>query len=184
MPSLRTTLRVTLLITAMFATSGYRFRCYFFCVDQTSTQNDYVEQRDYCREYAQLKADMAMHDATASDDKSRKATLVSLFSQCMGNNGWTVPDGKGEGGTKKADVLPVVPSPTLASAKAEEKSSLTRTAECAFARQSASISSIASLRAQACDLECSEALRISPNAPRPPSCPAEIPAKLAKGNEQ
>ena len=55
--------RVTFLITALLVTSGYRFRCYLACVDQTSTQNDYVEQRDYCREYAQLKVNMAMHDA-------------------------------------------------------------------------------------------------------------------------
>ena len=176
------------LITAMLATSGYRFRCYFFCVDQTSTQNDYVEQRDYCREYAQLKANMAMRDgAPEADDKSRKATLVSLFSTCMGKNGWTVPDGKGEGGgIKKADatITPVIPTPTLASTKSEDKALLTRTAECAFARNSASISSNAKLRAEACDLECSEALRLSPNAPRPASCPSEMPAKLAHGNEE
>jgi len=173
-------LRCLFLITALLATSGYRFRCYMACVDQTSTQNDYVEQRDYCREYAQLKVDMAMRDgAPEVDDKSRKATLVSLFSTCMGKNGWTVPDGKGEGAAKKVDAAAPV---TVA--KPDDKPALTRNAECSFARSSASVSSNAKLRAEACDLECSEALRLSPNAPRPASCPSDMPAKLAHGNEE
>ena len=181
-------LRCVFLITAMLATSGYRFRCYMACVDQTGTQNDYVEQRDYCREYAQLKANMAIRDgAPEADDKSRKATLVSLFSTCMGKNGWTVPDGKVEGGgAKKADatVTPVIPTPTLPSSKTEEKSLLTRAAECSFARSSASVSANAKLRAEACDLECAEAVRLSPNAPRPASCPSSLPPKFAKGHEE
>ena len=124
-----------------------------------------------------------MRESGAADDKSRKATLVSLFSQCMGNNGWTVPDGKGDG-AKKADAAPPPNAAALVAAKADEKTSLTRAAECAFARQSASVSSIAKLRSEACDLECAEALRVSPNAPRPPSCPSDLPAKLSKGSEQ
>ena len=175
-------IRITLLIAALLATSGYRFRCYLACVDQTGTQNDYVEQRDYCREYAQLKVNMSMREAPGGDDRSRKATLVSLFSQCMGKNGWTVPDGKGDGSKKTEAEIPS--STTLATAKADDKPNLTRAAECAFARHSASVSSIAKTRALACDLECSEALRLSPNAPRPPSCPSSPPSKLAKGNEE
>src|SRR5947207_8685556 len=96
-------LRITFLIAALLATSGYRFRCYLACVDQTGIQNDYVEQRDYCREYAQLKVNMALKEAGGdADDKAHKAMLVSLFSNCMGSNGWIVPDGKGE---KKAEAV-------------------------------------------------------------------------------
>ena len=183
-------MRLLFLMTALLATSGYRWRCYLACVDQTSTQNDYVEQRDYCREYAQLKIGMASRDGTVSgDDKSRKASLVSLFSQCMGNNGWTVPDGKGDAPkAAAAAVAPGAPPPpsaaVLAAQKAEDKANTTRAVECAFARHSADVSTNAKLRADACDLECSEALRLSPNAPRPPSCPDAFPTKLSKGSEQ
>jgi len=172
-------LRISLLVAALLVSSGYRWRCYLACVDQTGTQNDYVEQRDYCREYAQLKAPMAMREEGADDDRSRKATLVSLFSQCMGKNGWTVPDGKGETGKTAAAAAAAAPV-----AVKPDKTSVTRTAECAFARSSASVSSIAKLRAQACDLECAEALRVSPSAPRPPACATDVPLKFATGNEE
>ena len=183
-------LRLVFLVTVLVVTSGYRWRCYIACVDQTSTQNDYVEQRDHCREYAQLKVDMAMREAGgAMDDKAHKAMLVSLFSQCMANNGWTVPDGKGEG-AKKAEA-PAAPATaaapsaaSLAAAKAEDKAALTRTSECAFARHSARVNKTAAIRAEACDLECAEGLRVSPNAPRPASCPADLPPKLSKGSEK
>src|SRR6476619_5636952 len=95
-------LRIAFLVTALAVTSGYRFRCYWFCIDQTGIQNDYVEQRDRCREYAELKLDMAMRGGP-QDEKTRKSKLVSLFSECMGNNGWTVPDGKD---AKKSDAAP------------------------------------------------------------------------------
>ncbi len=189
-------LRLLFLITALVATSGYRFRCYFACTDQTSTQNDYVEQRDKCREYAQLKVDMSMREAGGNiDDRNRKSSLVSLFSQCMGNNGWTVPDGKGDG-SKKVEAPPpaaaapaalssqAVAPPPVAVTKAEEKSLMTRNSECAFARHSASVSSLAATRAQACDLECEHALRAAPGAPRPASCPPDLSSRLSIGNDK
>lgn len=194
-PHTMTWLRLLFLITAMTAMSGYRFRCYFACTDQTSTQNDYVEQRDHCREYAQLKVDMAMRESgMGMDDRNRKSQLVSLFSQCMGNNGWTVPDGKGEGATRKADAPPpaanaiasqaATAAPPAAAAHSEEKANITRASECAFARYSAAVSSNAATRAQACDLECEQALRAAPGAPRPASCPADTSERLAKGSEK
>jgi len=189
-------LRVIFLITAFTMSSGYRWRCYLFCTDQTSTQEDYVEQRDTCRQYAQLKVAMDMHDAgLPPEDKTRKNHLVSLFSQCMGTNGWTVPDGKGEGSKKaegavaaapavNAAIAPPPSAVAVAQTKTEEKAAITRASECAFARYSASTSSIAATRAQACDLECEHALRAAPGAPRPASCPSNLPARMSKGIEK
>lgn len=184
-------LRAGFLITVLAMTSGYRFRCYLACTDQTGIQNDYVEQRDKCREYAQYKIDMAMKESNNLDDRSRKSQLVTLFSQCMATNGWTVPDGRGEGAPKQAaapqaaPAQPAAPSAAVtATNKAEEKSALLRNAECNFARQSASVSSNAAARAHACDLECAEGLRVAPNAPRPASCSGDVPDKFSKGYDQ
>ncbi|NBO18427.1 MAG: hypothetical protein EBV03_04220, partial [Proteobacteria bacterium] len=165
----------------------------------TSTQNDYVEQRDHCRELAQLKVDMAMKEAAIEGgDKPRKAMLVSLFSQCMAANGWTVPDGKDPSkattvaAAPAAAAMPVavsaaaVAAPGSAAAdkatKREEKSQLVRASECAFARSNAATSSIAAARAKACDLQCEQALELAPSAPRPASCPPEAVPKYASGN--
>jgi len=166
--------RVSLLMVALLATSGYRWRCYLACTDMTSTQEDYIEVRDYCREFAQLKAPMFMKE-NGGEDASRKSALVSLFSQCMCKNGWNVPDGKSGEGCKKGEAA------TGVATRAED---MYRAAECAFARSSVETSSIAKIRAEACDFECTEALRIAPEAPRPPSCPADMPEKLSKGHEQ
>lgn len=198
-----------LLLTSAWSVSDivggkYRFRCYFACVDQTSTQNDYVEQRDHCRELAQLKADMAMKEAAIEGgDKSRKAMLVSLFSQCMASNGWTVPDGKdpskaanAAGGAPAQAVAAAAPAAAVSAAavaapgsaaaekaaKREANAQLVRASECAFARSNAATSSVSAARAKACDLQCEEALQLAPSAPRPASCPPEAPPKYASGN--
>ena len=201
-------LAVTLICTSAWSVSDitggkYRFRCYFACVDQTSTQNDYVEQRDHCRELAQLKVDMAMKEAAVEGgDKSRKSMLVSLFSQCMASNGWTVPDGKDPTKTVNAAANVTAPSANTATVAAvsaasvaapgsvaadkairrEEKAQLMRTSECAFARSNAAVSSISAARAKACDLQCAEALQVAPGGPRPASCPGEPAPKYASGS--
>ena len=227
-------LRILFLLTALHVTSAYRWRCYFACTDQTSTQEDYVEQRDKCREYAQLKVDMAQRESGA-DDRSHKSQLVSLFSQCMGNNGWIVPDGKGDPNKKPvaaapamepakvapvaavapqafatasppnkaeakatptaepakvapvaavAAVAPQAVAPASQPNKAAEKATLSRTSECAFARHSAAVSSIAAKRAQACDMQCVHATKAAPGGPRPASCPPDVSPRLSKGSEQ
>lgn len=180
----------------------YRFRCYFACVDQTGTQNDYVEQRDHCRELAQLKVEMAMKEANQNgEDASRKNTLVSLFSECMAANGWTVPDGKDpnrpniaasnlNGGTITQPINAVSAATlakpgTIAERKSfsqQEQAYLTRNAECAFARSNANVSSIQASRAKACDHQCAEGLRVAPSAPRPAACPPETNSKYRTGN--
>ncbi|MBY0407575.1 MAG: hypothetical protein K2Q01_07775 [Rickettsiales bacterium] len=199
-------LALALCLLALSACSGspsdivggkYRFRCWAACVDQTSTQNDYVEMRDHCRELAQLKVDMSMKEGGIyGDDKSRKSTLVSLFSQCMSSNGWTVPDGKdpskagtavaGGGGPQTVSqtaALAAAPASAAVAAatKREEQALLTRTSECGFARANAGVSSISATRAKACDLECEKALAVAPSGPRPASCPALTPPKYSKG---
>lgn len=204
-------LKLSFLMFALLSTSAwsvsdilggkYRFRCYLACVDQTSTQNDYVEQRDHCRELAQLKVEMALKEAgIPANDKSRKSMLVNLFSQCMASNGWTVPDGKDPNSKAlaaapgaapaTAAIVPVsaasVAVANTPAAKAalqqEQQQQLVRAAECGFARSNARVSSISAARAKACDLECEEGLRVAPSAPRPASCPGEAPPKYASGN--
>lgn len=177
---------------ALQATSAYRFRCWFACVDQTSTQNDYVEQRDRCRKYAQLRSEVSIRSAgNAASDQSRKSELVSLFSKCMEQNGWTISEVKDK--DKSPAPAPVQPQPGQATAAAVaptqpdpayQKASLSRSAECAFARHAASASSRAAARAAACDLECAQRLKASPDAPRPAACPSGPTPDLSKGRDK
>jgi hypothetical protein len=181
----------------------YRWRCYFACVDQTGTQNDYVEQRDHCRELAQLKVNMAMKEARQAGERpTRKSTLVSLFSRCMDSNGWVVPDGRDPALASSPasglqmrsvvtddDVEPVSAAQTASRGSQAERKSftqqnqayITRQAECAFARSNAHRSSIHASRAKACDYQCNEGLRVAPSAPRPAACPALTPSKYTTG---
>ena len=192
MPHLRLTLQGLFLIAVLTLTSGFRFHCFILCNDETDVQNDYIEQRDKCRDYAQLKVDTGLHGGVEGEDKSRKAQLISLFSECMGKNGWTVPSGKDEGptGASAAPVSPTtpmgqatattaaaavtaqaIPTQSPAEAAAEQKAFLKRAGECAFARQAASASANAAARAKGCDEECSQRLRAAPESPRPAACP-------------
>ena len=173
-------LKVGFLLAVMLHTSGYRFRCYWMCTNQTSTQNDYVEQRNRCRAYAESKMAFAMK-GKPGDEKTRKATLVGLFGECMAANGWNVG-----GDTKPAAPAPTpAPVPTQANAQeqAERKASISRSSECAFARHSASISSNAAARARACDIECAQRLSAAPDAPRPAACPSGPNPSLEKGRD-
>ncbi len=84
--------RLILLLSAALSCSGYRWRCYIACDDQTAIQNDYVENRDACREESQANLDEAMIKSGATDTpKARKLKLITLFSDCMGKYGWEVP---------------------------------------------------------------------------------------------
>lgn len=186
--------RLVFLLSVALLASGYKFRCWWMCQDQTAVQNDYVEQRDRCRQYAQLKLDMAMRSSgDKNTPQSRNARLISLFSDCMGQNGWNTTDLKtatpvsplatpGTAAGKPpanapaalAGQAPETPPPaaTAASTAQEDRAFIARKSECAFARQSASVSSLAATRARACDLECAERVKIAPDAPRPAACPS------------
>ncbi len=85
---------IFLLLATMQALSAYKVRCWILCTDQTAVQNDYVEHRDYCRGYSQLRIDTDTSSPELLDAKERKSKLVALFSACMAEKGWTVPDGK------------------------------------------------------------------------------------------
>ena len=188
--------RIGFLVFVMVVSSGYRFRCYWLCTDQTAIQNDYVEERDRCRGYADAKVDLTLKEmAKTGDQKSRNAQLVALFSQCMADHGWTVPDGAKEGAPKAAVAAgaaaagttaagaPASPAAaTATAAAAQDKAFLMRTAECDFARANAPYSAISASRAQACDMECAQRLKNAPEAPRPGACPTEFKPSLSKGS--
>jgi hypothetical protein len=195
-------LLLALLAATQTFTSGYRFRCYAFCKDQTSVQDEYTEQRDHCRQYAQLKSEMS---SAQGDGKDRKGQLISMFSDCMSRRGWIVPDGKdGKGGSAgnpplesktaaagpaaagagaAASGAPAQDPVTQANQQNEQKAFIARASECNFARQNASVSSNAAARAKACDLECEHRLIAAPDAPRPAACPAEMSERLSRGHE-
>lgn len=181
--------QIILLIAAMQAVSAYKTRCWFFCTEQTAIQNDYTDDRDRCREYSQLRIDTDTSNPELLEASARKAKLVSLFSSCMGDKGWTVPDGKGSAGaavpvTTKPPAPPAPapapapapkPAPDAAALAAAQrnKAFLSRATECAFARHSAGLSTVATARARACDIECEERMKAAPDAPRPAACPAD-----------
>lgn len=84
--------RLILLLSVAIICSGYRWRCYAFCNEQTAVQNDYTEQRDGCRGFAQDNLDAEMAKTKNPDSgKARKAKLVVLFAECMSRYGWEVP---------------------------------------------------------------------------------------------
>jgi hypothetical protein len=194
--------RLVLLLSVALMTSGYKFRCWWMCQDQTAIQNDYVEQRDRCRQYAQLKLDMASRAAgDRNNAQARNSRLISLFSDCMGQNGWNTTDLKAappvsplatpgmpakppENATAAlAGQAPAAPPPAATTAQ-DERAAITRKAECAFARQSASVSSLAATRARACDLECAERVKLAPDAPRPAACPSGPIPGMESGSER
>lgn len=85
-------LHLAFLLVAALMTSGFNFRCYFFCEDQTGIQNDYVADRDECRDVAQNKLDEKnANNPTPLGAKESKAQLVALFNECMSVNGWDFP---------------------------------------------------------------------------------------------
>lgn len=108
---LKSLIHIALLIAGMQFISAYKFRCYWFCTEQTAIQNDYVSNRDECRRYAQLRIETDTANPELMDEKARKAKLISLFSACMSDNGWTIPDGKG---SQQASPPVPVPSPATA----------------------------------------------------------------------
>jgi hypothetical protein len=200
MPRLRPFFIVSLLIAASLVTSGYRFRCYMFCNDQSTIQAEYVEQRDHCRQFAQLKAETS--SPLGMDDKKAKSQLITLFSDCMARRGWAVPDGKDKAlaaatgtGNAPAAAGPAAqgvgasaagaPQQNAAPANpAEDQAYIARASECNFARQNASVSSNAAARAKACDLECEHHLKAAPDAPRSPACRAEMKSNLSRGHDE
>ncbi|MEZ5690442.1 MAG: hypothetical protein R3D71_02100 [Rickettsiales bacterium] len=87
-------LRIIFLLLIAIMSSGYRWRCYFLCDEQTAIQNDYVEMRDNCRSEAQDNLQAALKKITTNISKrEQKKQLVALFSDCMARHGWDIPSG-------------------------------------------------------------------------------------------
>lgn len=168
-------------------------------MDQTSTQHNYIEQRDRCRSYAELKQDMQLRGTVKGPvtNRDRKTALVSLFNECMANNGYNIanppPPPPVATNTAVAALVtappmtqavaaPVTPKPMVVE-RNESKASLSRSAECNFARHAAKNSSISATRAEACDLECAQRLKSAPDAPRPAACPSDVDprSELSRG---
>jgi hypothetical protein len=152
--------------------------CVAFCTDSTHVQRGYTEDRDVCRQLAELKAQNMAPDAdpnapASAADKAARAKLVSHFSDCMNSSAWAVPGSEDK--KKDAAVAPPGnasgPTPPPPASPAVLEAQRKRAADCAFARQSADISIVAKKRAEACDLECKQQLDLAPGAPKPPACP-------------
>jgi hypothetical protein len=109
---------VFLLCVSLFS-SGYRFRCFLFCHEQTGVQNNYVENQADCQDYAQAKLDDAMSSEVNPDsEKGQQAKLVSLFSDCMAKKGWDVPSGNKKIASKD-DSFPAITTPSAVKKQAD-----------------------------------------------------------------
>ncbi|MFO0389488.1 MAG: hypothetical protein ACK502_07205 [Alphaproteobacteria bacterium] len=185
-----TRLRLIFLAFVLIVTPGYRFRCWWACTDQTAIQHDYIEQRDHCRAYAQLKLDMVMRNNNIEGTPlNRQTQLVNLFSDCMATKGWDIPKGSTDAGAPTADSISEKKAPLskeeAIAIQQQRKWALTRSSECAFARNAAAYSSISAARAKACDLECEQRLKEAPDAPRPAACPSiGLSPSYSKGVER
>jgi hypothetical protein len=175
-------IKILFLILVFPFTAALTYPCYWFCTEQTSLQRDYVSSRDECRDYAQNKLEQ-LNDGTL-DDVGRKSRLVSLFSDCMARNGWTVPDGRGDKGDKPqgplgekkpaAGIQPVVEAPSPPSTTPAKKPRPPRALECALARHATHESTNAAGIAKDCDQECAVLRQQFPNGPRPAACPRPL----------
>lgn len=181
---------IPILLCAWMGLSAFNY-CFIICSENTTIQQDYTRKRDHCRELAELKADIRGN--TSDDMEARKTQLVSIFSECMGQQGWAVPK-PGADADKKGTItagplgsglgrsasaannektqeapLPSQPAtePTLTE---EEQAYRRRAAECAFARHAADISVVSRTRAEACDLECTDRLKHGALGVKPAAC--------------
>lgn len=78
------------------------------CENQTQVQNDYVAHRDQCQSYAESNIGRFANPGESVDVRSRNAKLVTLFSDCMFEQGWTVatPEREGQQQADARDDLP------------------------------------------------------------------------------
>lgn len=62
----------------------------FGCAEQTSIQRSYVSNRNECQLFAEENIGRFVDPAAGADERSLNAKLVTLFSDCMFDKGWTV----------------------------------------------------------------------------------------------
>lgn len=60
------------------------------CGAHTSVQSGYNGDRDECQELSELKLPLFVDESKPLNMKERNAKLVTLFSDCMFERGWTV----------------------------------------------------------------------------------------------
>lgn len=60
------------------------------CEDQTGIQMDYVSNRGQCQDFAESNIGRFADETNGGDIRARNAKLVTLFSDCMFEMGWTV----------------------------------------------------------------------------------------------
>ncbi len=60
------------------------------CTSQTTIQSGYNGDRDECQTLSELKLPLYIKQNEEMDMKQRNAKLVTLFSDCMFERGWTV----------------------------------------------------------------------------------------------
>lgn len=75
-------MRISAALLAFLAVSG--------CENQTTVQGDYVSHRDQCQLYAEGNIGRFVDTNQPVDLRARNAKLVTLFSDCMFEMGWTV----------------------------------------------------------------------------------------------
>lgn len=143
--------------------------------ETTSTQRDYADKRDVCREYSELRV------ATLSQPGAGKGQrrLLKEFGRCMQREGWgvsgprtgpivdSVPPGGTVPGQPNPTPLPPQPKPNKARKTAYQQ----RSAECAYARHAADHSARAAAMAKQCAAQCKEKLARGAGKRRPAACP-------------
>lgn len=60
------------------------------CIDQTSIQTDYVAERSSCQGEAESRINEYSGEIADDDVRAKNAKLVTLFSDCMFDRGWSV----------------------------------------------------------------------------------------------
>lgn len=60
------------------------------CTNQTGIQRDYVAHRNGCQGFAESNVSQFVDPNQGADDRTMNAKLVTLFSDCMFEQGWTV----------------------------------------------------------------------------------------------
>ena len=60
------------------------------CMNQTSIQRAYISQRNECQGVAESRLQEYLNPYVKNSDQTKNATLVTLFSDCMFDSGWTV----------------------------------------------------------------------------------------------
>lgn len=177
--------QILCLIASMQMLSGFTFRCWWFCTDQTAIQNDFLDDRAECQGVAdeKLGPEIAPSPNEAPNKAARTQKLISIFSDCMKTKGWTipVPEGKASPPPQPAPVaLKAAPPPPPAP---KIDSYAKRYNECSYARHSADISSVAHVRAKECDVQCTKELRSWKYGERRPAACPDTPFDAEKSHK-